>query len=86
MLEATPALVNAVGPHPFWGGRPQALHVAIERNRHEMVICCSRAGADVNGKNEGYDVVAADDRDQPPAAEPQRVRSTPGRRGACSRR
>ena len=26
MLAATPALVNAVGPHPFWGGRPQALH------------------------------------------------------------
>src|SRR5688572_28272976 len=37
MLEATPSLVHAVGPHPFWGGRPQALHVAIETNRPEMV-------------------------------------------------
>ena len=23
-LSARPDLVNAVGPHPFWGGRPQA--------------------------------------------------------------
>lgn len=22
LLFAVPALVNAVGPHPFWGGRP----------------------------------------------------------------
>jgi hypothetical protein len=26
-LSADPQLVNAVGPHPYWGGRPQALHV-----------------------------------------------------------
>ena len=32
-LDADPALVHAAGPHPFWGGRPQPLHVAIESNR-----------------------------------------------------
>jgi hypothetical protein len=41
MLAATPALVNAVGPHPFWGGRPQALHVAIEAKRARSLTCCS---------------------------------------------
>src|SRR5439155_16304089 len=25
MLAASPQLVNAIGPHPYWGGRPQAL-------------------------------------------------------------
>jgi ankyrin repeat protein len=54
MLEATPSLVHAVGPHPFWGGRPQALHVAIETKRPEMVQLLLRAGADVNGRNEEY--------------------------------
>ena len=29
LLRVSPTLVNAVGPHPFWGGRPQSLHVAI---------------------------------------------------------
>lgn len=24
-LAESPALVHAIGPHPFWGGRPQAL-------------------------------------------------------------
>src|SRR5687767_288099 len=28
-LDADPALVDAIGPHPFWGGHPQPLHVAI---------------------------------------------------------
>jgi len=36
MLDAEPHLVNAVGPHPFWGGRPQALHVAIESGRRDV--------------------------------------------------
>src|SRR5205814_7409012 len=31
LLAIDPALVNETGPHPFWGGRPQPLHVAIER-------------------------------------------------------
>jgi len=53
-LRDTPALVNAVGPHPFWGGRPQPLHVAIETNRFPMVQLLLRAGADVDGSNDGY--------------------------------
>jgi ankyrin repeat protein len=54
-LAAAPALVNAVGPHPSWGGRPQALHVAIETNRADMFDLLLEAGADVNGHNEAYD-------------------------------
>jgi ankyrin repeat protein len=53
-LRAHPGLVNAVGPHPFWGGRPQALHVAIEANRPAMVKLLLRSGADVDGANQGY--------------------------------
>jgi ankyrin repeat protein len=54
-LAATPALANAVGPHPYWGGRPQPLHVAIETKRRDMFDLLLAAGADVNGRNEGYD-------------------------------
>jgi ankyrin repeat protein len=54
-LDADPALVNALGPHPFWGGRPQALHVAIETTRREMVDLLLARGADVNGVNGQYD-------------------------------
>lgn len=54
-LEALPELVNAVGPHPFWGGRPQALHVAIESRRPEMIHLLLDRGADVNGANDQYD-------------------------------
>jgi ankyrin repeat protein len=54
-LERLPALVNAVGPHPFWGGRPQPLHVAIETGRKEMIDLLLRSGADVNGRNDEYD-------------------------------
>jgi ankyrin repeat protein len=54
-LRAHPGLVNAVGPHPFWGGRPQALHVALETNRPAMVKLLLRHGADVNGVNDDYD-------------------------------
>ena len=54
-LQARPELVNAVGPHPFWGGRPQALHVAIESARRDMFELLLGSGADVNGSNEGYD-------------------------------
>ena len=54
MLAAAPGLANAVGPHPFWGGRPQALHVAIETRRHDMFELLLGAGADVNGSNSEY--------------------------------
>jgi ankyrin repeat protein len=68
MLAATPELVNAVGPHPFWGGRPQPLHVAIESKRRDMFDVLLDHGADVNGQNEHYDhwspLMLAIDREQ----------------------
>lgn len=54
-LDAAPQLVHAVGPHPFWGGRPQALHVAIESKRRELFDLLLERGADVNGRNDQYD-------------------------------
>jgi ankyrin repeat protein len=55
MLAATPRLVNAVGPHPFWGGRPQPLHVSIETKGRAMFDLLLAHGADVNGSNDEYD-------------------------------
>lgn len=54
-LDHAPSMVNAVGPHPFWGGRPQALHLAVEANRRDMFDLLLSRGADVNGINDGYD-------------------------------
>ena len=54
-LQATPQLVNAVGPHPYWGGRPQALHVSIETARRDMFDLLLASGADVDGSNESYE-------------------------------
>ena len=55
MLAATPSLVNAVGPHPYWGGRPQPLHLAVEAKRHDVFDLLLDSGADINGSNEAYD-------------------------------
>jgi ankyrin repeat protein len=69
MLDAAPSLVHAIGPHPFWGGRPQALHVAIEAKRRDMFQLLIGRGADVNGSNDEYDhwspLMLAIDRNQP---------------------
>ncbi len=54
-LQAKPELANAVGPHPFWSGRPQPLHVAIESARRDMFDLLLANGADINGRNESYD-------------------------------
>lgn len=54
-LATSPGMVNAVGPHPFWGGRAQPLHVAIETKRRDMVDLLLDAGANVDGENDGYD-------------------------------
>lgn len=54
-LAAEPTLVNAVGPHPYWGGRPQALHVSIETKRPDMFDLLVAAGADINGANDQYE-------------------------------
>lgn len=56
MLAADPALVNTVGPHPFWGGQPQALHLAIEGGRRELFDLLVESGADINGSNDAYDL------------------------------
>jgi ankyrin repeat protein len=69
MLADTPALVNAVGPHPFWGGRPQALHVAIEAKRRDVFDLLLARAADPSGTNDQYDwwspLMLAIDRDRP---------------------
>jgi len=54
-LAARPELAHAIGPHPFWGGRPQPLHVAIESGRDDVVALLLEAGADPNGRNDEYD-------------------------------
>lgn len=54
-LTKEPGIVNAVGPHPFWGGRPQALHVSIETKRRDMFDLLIDAGADTDGSNELYE-------------------------------
>jgi ankyrin repeat protein len=56
MLAADPSLVNAVGPHPYWGGRPQPLHVAIETKRRDMFDLLLDAGAEPDGRNGEYDL------------------------------
>ncbi len=48
-------LVDAVGPHPYWGGRPQALHVSIETKRRDMFDLLVNAGSDINGNNTEYE-------------------------------
>jgi ankyrin repeat protein len=56
MLAADPGLADAAGPHPYWGGRPQALHVSIETKRRDMFDLLLASGADVNGRDhDGYD-------------------------------
>lgn len=55
MLATEPRLVSAVGPHPFWGGRPQPLHVAIETTRRPMIDLLLDHGADIDGTNDQYD-------------------------------
>jgi ankyrin repeat protein len=68
-IAEDPGIVHAVGPHPFWGGRPQALHVAIEARRREMFDLLLDSGADVDGLNNDYEhwspLALAIDRDQP---------------------
>jgi ankyrin repeat protein len=55
MLAATPELINAVGPNPFWGGRSQPLHISIDTKRRDIFDLLIAAGADVNGNNEHND-------------------------------
>jgi ankyrin repeat protein len=54
-IARSPAIVNAIGPHPFWLGRPQALHVSIETGRRDVFDLLRAAGADDNGENRLYE-------------------------------
>ena len=54
-LDQFPNLVNCSGCHPFWGGRPHPLHVAIDTNREDVFDLLIAAGADVEGKGASYD-------------------------------
>src|SRR5689334_1275920 len=56
LLDRAPALVNRVGPHPMWGGRPQPLHVAIESGNRAAFDLLLDRGADVDGDNSQYDL------------------------------
>jgi ankyrin repeat protein len=55
ILTGTPTLVNAVGPHPFWAGRPQPLHISIETKRRDMFDLLIAVGANISGNNEQYE-------------------------------
>jgi ankyrin repeat protein len=54
-LDADPSLANRAGKHPQWGGRPQALHVAIERGDSALFDLLLAHGANPNGDNALYD-------------------------------
>ncbi len=54
-LDAEPELVGAIGPHPFWAGRPQPLHVAIESHADDTFDLLLARGASVDGVNDAYD-------------------------------
>lgn len=54
-LARAPALANAVGKHPYWGGRPHVLHVAIDTNREDVFDILLNAGADIEGAGADYD-------------------------------
>lgn len=54
-LTKRPELVNLTGKHPVWGGRPQPLHIAIERDDRPMFDLLLSRGANPNGDNALYD-------------------------------
>jgi ankyrin repeat protein len=54
LLTENPDLVNQTGPHPFWGGRPQPLHVAIERGEEAIFKLLLDAVANVDGDSAAY--------------------------------
>lgn len=53
-LDLEPGAVNQPGPHPRWGGRPDALQLAAERGRVEIARLLLEHGAEVGGNVEGY--------------------------------
>jgi len=53
-LDREPGIVSDPGPHPVWGGRPDALQLAAERGRVEIARLLLERGADVGGNVGGY--------------------------------
>lgn len=54
-LARDPGLVNRTGKLPVWGGRPQALHLAIVRGDYAMFDLLLERGASAEGDNTLYD-------------------------------
>src|SRR5947208_2822679 len=54
ILKKQPQVVRETGAHPYWGGRPQALHVAVEKGERDIVGLLLDHGADPNGAQASY--------------------------------
>jgi ankyrin repeat protein len=54
VLKDHPELVHAKGPHPFWGGEPQALQIAAEWGRLQVAELLLDAGADPLAAGSAY--------------------------------
>ncbi|MEP5728919.1 MAG: ankyrin repeat domain-containing protein [Sulfitobacter sp.] len=54
-LALNPEFANATGNHPYWGGHPHPLHLAVEGNRHAILKLLLAHGSDPNGANTHYD-------------------------------
>lgn len=55
LLAERPEWISALGPHPYWGGQVQALHMAVEGGNQAVFEALLAAGADPSGDNEAYD-------------------------------
>lgn len=54
-FERDPNIVNRIGKHPYWGGRPHPLHVAIDTNREDIFDLLITLGADIEASGAEYD-------------------------------
>lgn len=55
VLAQRPEWRSGLGPHPYWGGRVQALHMAVEGANRPVFDALLAAGADPSGDNAAYD-------------------------------
>lgn len=54
LIARDPALVRGRGPHPYWGGEPNALEVAIEWGNLDVICALLDAGAEPNETSPKY--------------------------------